>query len=219
MLFIFDMGDVVTNTFLMEPLYKKLNMTEDDFEKVCHLESDNIWKLLQIGKITSEQFWTEFNNRIGKIQRAILNGVMKIGDNVVFSNQVKFVDIPQIDTDLFRLYFHPTKNMQTIELIQNLKKKHRVVCGTNTIQSFWENHLERGDYAFFNQTYASNKIGFAKPDPRFFELILEAEATEPQNAFFTDDKLENVEAAKKLGINAVHFTSAQELIEKWQIYC
>ena len=58
--------------------------------------------------------------------------------------------------------------------------------------------MERGDYAFFNQTYASNKIGCAKPDPHFFELILEAEETEAQNVFFTDDKEENVAAAASL---------------------
>ncbi len=219
MLFIFDMGGVVTNTFLMDSLYKKLNLTKEEFNSVCELESENIWQLLQTGKINSDEFWLKFNFRIGELQRAALNGIYKIGDNTLISRNSNFIDVPQIDTDLFRLFFHPSKNMQTVELIQSLKKKHRVVCGTNTIQSHWENHMERGDYAFFNQTYASNKIGFAKPDPHFFELILEAEETAPENAFFTDDRIENVEAAASLGIHAEHFTSAQELINKWQQYC
>ena len=78
--------------------------------------------------------------------------------------------------------------------------------------------MERGDYAFFNQTYASNKIGCAKPDPHFFELILEAEGYSAEEAFFTDDKIENVEAAKSIGINAVQFTSATELKNLWAQY-
>ena len=79
--------------------------------------------------------------------------------------------------------------------------------------------MERGDYAFFNQTYASNKIGCAKPDPHFFELILEAEETEAKDAFFTDDKMDNVAAATSLGIHAELFTSAAELTAKWSVYC
>ena len=78
--------------------------------------------------------------------------------------------------------------------------------------------MERGDYAFFNQTYASNKIGCAKPDPHFFELILEAEGMQAQDSFFTDDRAENVAAAASLGIQAELFTSPAELREKWKAY-
>ena len=79
--------------------------------------------------------------------------------------------------------------------------------------------MERGDYTFFNQTYASNKIGCAKPDPHFFELILEAEQTAPEDTFFTDDRANNVAAAASLGIHAELFTSAAELTAKWKQYC
>ena len=202
MLFIFDMGGVVTNTFKMDSIYNKLNLSKTDFFDICKLNNHNIEHELNIGNISSAEFWKEFNNRIT---------TLKIQD--------KFLQVPEVTTDLFRLFFHPSKNLQTIELVQALKKKHRVVCGTNTIQSHWENHMERGDYSFFNQTYASNKIGCAKPDPHFFELILEAEETDPQNAFFTDDKLENVQAAASLGIHAELFNSAKELTEKWKLYC
>ena len=202
MLFIFDMGGVVTNTFKMDSIYNKLNLSKADFFDICKLNNLNIEHELNTGTISSAEFWKEFNNRIKTLKA-----------------EEKFQQVPEVTTDLFRLFFHPSKNLQTIELIQALKKKHRVVCGTNTIQSHWENHMERGDYAFFNQTYASNKIGCAKPDPHFFELILEAEETEPQNSFFTDDKPENVKAAASLGIHAELFTDAKELTEKWKLYC
>lgn len=202
MLFIFDMGGVVTNTFKMDSIYNKLNLSKTDFLDICRLNNLNIEHELNTGTISSAEFWKEFNNRIKTLK-----------------TQDQFLQVPEVTTDLFRLFFHPSKNIQTIELVQALKKKHRVVCGTNTIQSHWENHMERGDYSFFNQTYASNKIGCAKPDPHFFELILEAEETEPQNAFFTDDKPENIQAAASLGIHAELFTNAKALAEKWQPYC
>lgn len=201
MLFIFDMGGVVTNTFQLTRLYNKLNITSDDFFRLCASGQEDIWKLFQIGKFNPQQFWSKFNEKAAA------------------SKEERFHTIPPVDNDLFRLYFHPSKNLETVALIQQLKKKHRVVCGTNTIDSHWENHMERGDYAFFNQTYASNKIGCAKPDPHFFELILEAEETAAENAFFTDDKAENVAAAASLGIHAELFTSAAALTEKWKCWC
>lgn len=192
MLFIFDMGGVVTTTFAMDSIYKKLNLTKEEFFMICKSSSPDIWHELEIGNICSREFWAEFSKRACCIR-----------------------NIPEIKNDLFRLYFHPSKNLQTIKLIQKLKEKHRVVCGTNTIQSHWENHMERGDYSFFNQTYASNKIGAAKPDPEFFKLILEAEGYSANQAFFTDDKIENCDAARSLGINTVHFTSADNLWKEW----
>ncbi len=201
MLFIFDMGGVVTNTFLLTQLYNKLNITTEDFYKICASGQEDIWNLFQTGKINPQQFWTQFNDRVAA------------------AKDEKYSKVPVVENDLFRLYFHPSKNLETVSLIQQLKKKHRVVCGTNTIDSHWENHMERGDYAFFNQTYASNKIGCAKPDPHFFELILEAEQTAPEDAFFTDDRADNVSAAASLGIHAELFTSAAELTAKWQQYC
>jgi len=210
MLFIFDMGGVVTNTFRMDSIYKKLNLEKNDFLNICRSGSRNIEHELNIGKIGSAEFWQEFNQRVRDL---------KTSKNINIEELNKYNAIPQVQTDLFRLFFHPSKNLETIELIKALKKKHRVVCGTNTIQSHWENHMERGDYAFFNQTYASNKIGCAKPDPHFFELILEAEETSPENAFFTDDRADNVAAAAGLGIHAEVFTSASELTAKWKQYC
>ena len=195
MLFIFDMGGVVTNTFKMDSIYQKLNISKNDFSEICKKNNNDIWHKLETGIISVNQFWNEYNSRIQSIEKA-----------------------KPAETDLFRLFFHPSKNLQTIELIKSLKKNNRVICGTNTIQSHWENYMERGDYAFFNQTYASNKIGCAKPDPHFFELILEAEETEAQNAFFTDDKEENVAAAASLGIHAELFTTAAELTEKWKLF-
>ena len=196
MLFIFDMGGVVTNTFKMDSIYNKLNINKADFMNICKSNNNDIWHKLETGLISANEFWNEYNSRIKVIPNAT-----------------------QAQTDLFRLFFHPTENLKTIELIKSLKVKNRVVCGTNTIQSHWENHMERGDYSYFHQTYASNKIGCAKPDSHFFELILEAEETKAEDAFFTDDKAENVAAAASLGIHAELFTSAEALTQKWKPYC
>ena len=193
MLFIFDMGGVVTTTFPLDVLTEKLGLYKNEFLQICR-ENGNIWSRLEKGEIETRTFWETFN-------KAAMNE-----------------KIPFVKNDLFRLYFHPQLQTRTAELITELRKKHRVVCGTNTIQSHWENHMERGDYALFDQTYASNKIGEAKPDPHFFEVILEAEGYKAEDAFFTDDKIENCQAAESLGIRAVQFESPEKLWEEWGKY-
>lgn len=216
MLFIFDMGGVVTNDLCKKKCSDWLNITKEQFFFLCGHDDDCIdfnnpsfikwygesekidyFNLLNLGKISVSDFWKKFeeNARISKIA------------------------IPSINHDLFKLTFHPEINQKTVELIKVLRKNHRVVCGTNTIDTHWESHMERGDYSYFDRTYASNKIGAIKPNPDFYRLIMEAEGYEPKNTFFTDDKAVNIKTAKELGINAIQFKSAEEVSEAWKQYC
>lgn len=216
MLFIFDMGGVVTSTFDMQRVFSKLNTSKEEFFGICRQNNDDIWLKLETGNICVQEFWKIFNNRVKSLQRNFFDGILKIGNDVKFSQEVQVQNIPYVDSDLFRLYFNPILFEQTVRLIELLKKKHRVVCGTNTIQSHWENHIERGDYAFFHKTYASNKINCVKPNPKFFKIILEAENFSADKVFFVDDKTENCDAAKSLGINTELMKTPKELFEKWK---
>lgn len=203
MLYIFDMGGVVTTNFgEHNQMYEYLGLARPKFFEICQNEkaadgSDyNIDLLLGIGKISVEEFWREFNRRI----------------------KVLGLDVPEVKTDLYRLFFHPELKQDTVALIKELRAKNqRVVCGTNTIQSHWENHTERGDYALFDQTYASNKIGLAKPDPEFWKTIMMAEGYEPDQTYFTDDRLDNIQAAASLGIHAVQYTTADAVRKGWGV--
>jgi len=50
-----------------------------------------------------------------------------------------------------------------------------------------------------------------KPDPAFFTHYLERIKAEAANIVFVDDRRENVEAARKLGMRAIHFKNARQL--------
>ena len=197
MLFIFDMGGVVTTTFFhsgKSRFYEKLGITDEEFNDFA--KRAKLYEL-DIGAISVKQFWKNYNDLVSKERP----------------------ELPRAQSDLFRLYFHPKLNQGTVDLIRHLRKNHRVVCGTNTIDSHWENHCERGDYSYFDQTYASNKIGVAKPNPEFWQTIMMAEGYEPGETFFTDDRLDNIDAARAIGINAVQFTTAEELRALWACHC
>ena len=185
MLFIFDMGGVVTTTAgddIFEGISKRLGISKERFFELSGKGTpESLFKKMDKGIIGSKEYWAEISEKLGE----------------------------KIKTDWFRLLFHPVLNEETVRLIKELKAKgHRVVCGTNTIDSHYDNHLSRGDYAFFDMTYASIHMGVRKPDPEFWRLIMEAEGFEAGQTFFTDDRRENVEAAASLGINSYLFDSA-----------
>ena len=144
----------------------------------------DLFSMLSNGEITVKEFWSIFSARSGIA----------------------------VTTDWWHWLFHPVLNQKTVKIIKTLKSnKNRVVCGTNTIDSHYQNHLERGDYSFFDQTYASNFMGVSKPDPRFWKIILTAENAGPHETVFIDDRKENVDAAKSLGIKSILFESAEKL--------
>jgi len=61
-------------------------------------------------------------------------------------------------------------------------------------------------HAEFDVYVNSADVGLRKPDPAIFRLTLERLGVAPQEAVFLDDSLPNVEAARALGIHAIHVT-------------
>jgi putative hydrolase of the HAD superfamily len=57
----------------------------------------------------------------------------------------------------------------------------------------------------------SYQLGIAKPDPAIYRHTLAELGTLPEETLFIDDKLENVEAARVLGIRAIQFFSVEYL--------
>ena len=50
-----------------------------------------------------------------------------------------------------------------------------------------------------------------EPDPEIYEILLRRYGLDPTGTVFIDDSADNVSAARALGFEAVHFTSAAEL--------
>ncbi|MDR3736977.1 MAG: HAD family phosphatase [Acidobacteriaceae bacterium] len=59
----------------------------------------------------------------------------------------------------------------------------------------------------------SYQLKIAKPDPGIYRHTLAELGVEPGEALFIDDKLENVEAARALGMKAVQFSTVARLRE------
>jgi len=65
--------------------------------------------------------------------------------------------------------------------------------------------------AWFDGHVISGIEGVAKPDARIFQILLGRYGLAPAETVFLDDNLPNVKAARALGINALHYTSAAQV--------
>jgi len=64
---------------------------------------------------------------------------------------------------------------------------------------------------WFDGLVISGRAGVAKPDARIFHLLLKEHGLHVSEVVFVDDHLPNVETAMRLGIDVIHFSSADQL--------
>lgn len=64
----------------------------------------------------------------------------------------------------------------------------------------------------------SAEEGLIKPDERIYHLVLERLEVGPEEVVFLDDRLVNVEAARRVGMNAIHFNNTAQALADLQVY-
>lgn len=71
-----------------------------------------------------------------------------------------------------------------------------------------------GYYELFDPALFSYEIGVNKPDPKAYSILLEKLQMPSEAVLFIDNKSVNVEAAKTVGIDAILFQDANQLVEE-----
>lgn len=95
-------------------------------------------------------------------------------------------------------------------LLDELDGQVRRVTASN--YPVWIEELATGPLAGrFEQVVASCHLGVRKPDASFFERLLDAVDAASHEVLFVDDRVENVEAARAIGLRAHRFTGAVAL--------
>lgn len=70
----------------------------------------------------------------------------------------------------------------------------------------------------FDGFFASNEIGVCKPDEAFYHHILNRLRIKPEEILFWDDTQGNVDAAKRLGMNAEFYSGFEDFKLKMKDY-
>ncbi len=99
------------------------------------------------------------------------------------------------------------------KLLQLLKPNHEMWMMSNT--NVWHLDYVRLHFPYFSlitRLCNSDTTGFLKPEEGIFRAAMEMSGREPSELIFVDDRQENIEAAARLGIQAIHFTGDEDAL-------
>lgn len=109
-----------------------------------------------------------------------------------------------------------------LNLLKDLQKKYRVylLSNTNDIHLNYVNAVmlpaitgETSLDIYFHKAYYSHRMLMRKPDPEIFEFVLKQNALNPAETLFLDDNASNVAGANSVGIQTVHVTTPDLVLE------
>lgn len=105
------------------------------------------------------------------------------------------------------------------ELILSIRRQGIQVALLSNTNKYRARFLESmGGYNLFDPVLLSCYLGVKKPDSEIYKKLLHSLKLAPQDCLFIDNHKENVEAAKKLGINGIIFQSVTQLKQELSTY-
>jgi len=187
---IFDVGGVLVRT--EDPAPRERLAAEHGLsvkELYDIVFGSDTWGLVQLGSITSDDHWQAVGHRMGLVRPDGANAF-----------RAAFFAGDRLDREL-------------LDLIRQLRARYKIALLSNApgnlrhwIVREWEVPVNT-----FDEIVVSAEEGIMKPDPEIYCIALDRLGVLPQEAIFVDDFVENVEAARALGIKAIHFTSPEAL--------
>ncbi|RYY52787.1 MAG: HAD family phosphatase [Chitinophagaceae bacterium] len=105
----------------------------------------------------------------------------------------------------------------TVEIFRELKESgnYSIYALTNWQAGLFDIALVRYNFLeWFDGRVVSGEEKMRKPFPEFYQRLLDRYNVKPEDAVFIDDNFRNVEAARKMGIESIHFTSPENLREE-----
>jgi len=189
---IFDIGMVLVD-FCWQDMLKSLGFEGEIYEKVADATMRNpLWQDFDRGTWSTEEL----------IRRFVANAPeYKTEIETVFQNMDKIVTlydysmdwIRQLKSDGYKVYI--LSNIPELVHLDNLDDKLRFLKEVDgAVLSYQEQLL--------------------KPERRIYEVLCERYGIVPEQAVFFDDKLENVEAAREFGLNAICFKGYEQGLEE-----
>ena len=146
---------------------------------------------LESGKITETQFLSELFDRIGSTadEKEVLDAM---GNMFWLNTQMLPVVCKLMETSV------------SMGILSN-------TCGPH-----W-NWVTRQHFglirAIGNNCVLSYEVGAMKPDPKIYQIASERASCDPHEILFIDDRMENVQAAERLGWIAFQFTTALQFVK------
>jgi len=111
-----------------------------------------------------------------------------------------------------------TEDQGVSEIIPSLKGKKKLGLISNTNPFHFDYILSKFPVIrIFDKWILSHEVGFKKPAVEIFQKAIEWASVEPGKILLIDDMKKHVDVAVSLGMQGIHFFSAQQLREELYI--
>ncbi len=184
---IFDLGGVLLDIDHNFTRAAFENLGVADFDAMySQANADHLFQRLETGKISEEDFYKEFNQRT---QLQLPVSEIKTAWNALL------------------LEFREA----SLEYLNRLRKHYKIFLLSNTnfihIDSFNKKYnlikREKSFEEYFDKAFYSCGIGLRKPDLNCYQWLLNDLKINPRTTLFIDDFADNIEGAKKAGLQTI----------------
>jgi glucose-1-phosphatase len=108
-----------------------------------------------------------------------------------------------------------TLDANVVGLGRKLAERYDVWLASNTNEAHYNYIVDKfPEILFFKKAALSYELGAKKPETIYFEKAIELFGIKPEQAVFIDDLEENVMAARRIGIQAIHFNNFDSLLDE-----
>lgn len=187
---IFDLGNVLVDFNHMIAAERISRFSVKTPQEIFELFFDSeLTGLFEEGKISSQEFFLKI--------KETLNLKLDYGRFLPIWNEI---------------FFLSEKNHAVYDLARSLRKRYKIALLSN-INILHFDYLKKNFPVFdaFHNVIASYESGFRKPHPSIYKETLNVLKACASEVFYTDDRVELIEGACRLGIRGFTFTGIEQL--------
>ena len=187
---VFDIGQVLLTFNPEQYLRDQFNLSTGQIKEIAkETFRSSVWLDLDRGKISKNEAAEIFAERLPEYSQVLIEGVLN-----------------------WEEILNPIE--PNIEILKNLRNNdaYEVYALSNFNDESYQ--VAKGEFSFLNLfkgEIISGEVGYIKPEPEIYKLLLERFDLKPAETLFIDDSRDNILAAEEFGIKTIHYRSPEQL--------
>jgi len=187
---VFDIGQVLLTFNPEQYLKDQFNLSTGQIKEIAKATfRSSVWLDLDRGKISKNEAADIFSKKLPEYSQVLVEGVLNweeilnpIEPNIELLKEFK-------DHDAYEVYALSNFNDESYQVAKS---------------EFPFLNLFKGEII-------SGQVGYIKPEPEIYQLLLDRFELEPAETLFIDDSKENIEAAQEFGLRTIHYRNPEQL--------
>lgn len=188
---IFDLGHVLLDLDFERAEQQFKILLQDEFDTVYHgLHEEGHFRAYELGQFDEAVF-------VEKIKAASAQPLDR--QAIIEAWNSMLVHIPKARLDMLE----QLKQQYNVFLLSNTNATH-INWVDQHLQKEYQLDIHYFEHQLFQKAYYSHTLRLRKPEVEIYEFVLKDAGLKGQETLFIDDREDNIEGGKKLGIHGYH---------------